>query len=235
VQALYAQRRYQDAARVAEKLVKENRDDAEAWIALASVHLAPEWALHGNDSRAEVRGGAGVKLTGRRPLVLVLLATAKHHRRSTTSACRCSPSWSSAAPPKVDGDALADMLVMRADIELRRETDDAEARKRAVADLDRAIATMPKATAARAMRADLRIHDGQLAEALADLEGRGRGRRPAASRCTTSCRPASARMGRKEEARRHYEIWRRLNRLTDSQGATNAPSPEERAGSSCAS
>src|SRR5262249_9376097 len=37
-----------------------------------------------------------------------------------------------------------------------------------------------------------------------------------------------SRLGRRDEAKRHYEIWHLLNRLTDSNSATNAPDSKER-------
>jgi hypothetical protein len=37
-----------------------------------------------------------------------------------------------------------------------------------------------------------------------------------------------SRLGRRDEAKRHYDIWHLLNRLTDSTSATNAPDAKER-------
>src|SRR5262249_14900701 len=38
---------------------------------------------------------------------------------------------------------------------------------------------------------------------------------------------ALLKVGKKDDARHHYEIWLRLNRLTDSLATASAPSPED--------
>ncbi len=226
VKAFYAQRRYQDAARVAERLVREHRDDPDAWMALANIHLAPDWAFR-HDARAEVAAEKALKLAGRRTDVLATLATAKCRQTKYDEALPLIAELVDSVPPKVGGDALTDLLAMRADVALRRESVDPEARGRALADLDRAIAAVPANSTVRAMRAEARLQDGRLEEALADLLVAQR-TMPGSKQVQYLLQSCLARLGRRDEARRHFEIWKRLNRLTDSQGITSAPELPER-------
>ena len=226
IQALYAQRRFQEAAKLGEKLVKERRDDPDAWMALALVHLAPDWPFR-RDARAESAAERALKLAGHRPDVVAACAMARYRQTKYDEALAFIAELVDADPPKLAGDALSDLLETRADVLLKRDALDAAAKEKALHDLERALAATPQAATPRAMRADVAMQDGRFADALDDLLI-AQVNQPGSRQVHHELHLCLGRLGKKEEARHHYEIWKRLNRLTESTSLTNAPDPEER-------
>lgn len=226
LQDLYEQRRYQDAAKLGEELVRERPEDPDAWLALALVHLAPDWAGR-RDARAESAGLRARRLAPDRPDVLAALAQAKYHQTKYDDALPILDRLLDSKPPMVSGAAAADLLVTRAEIVLKRDALEPEAGARARADLDRAIAAAPGAASARVVRAQLRYDAEEFDAALEDLKV-AVAVLPGSKRAHFLMRSCLMRLGRRDEASRHYEIYTRLNRLTDSTALTSAPDAAER-------
>jgi tetratricopeptide (TPR) repeat protein len=226
MKALYAQHRYQETARVAEGLVREHRDDPDAWVALANIHLASDWAFRRED-RALTAAERAFKLAGKRTDVMVVLATAHFRLGEYDAALPLVGELVDAKPPKLDPKTLTDLLVIRAEMALRRESLEPKGRSAAMADLERAINSTPTDARARSLRAEARMQDGEFELAFADLQVAERSL-PGGKQVQYLLQTCLSRMGRKDEARRHHEIWRRINRLMDSQGSQTAPDPEER-------
>jgi tetratricopeptide (TPR) repeat protein len=225
VRTLYEQRRYQEAATIAERMTREHRGEVDAWMALASVHLAPDWALR-RDARAESAAERALKVGGRRNDVVAALAMAKYRQVKYDDALALIAELVDAAPPKVAGAALSDLLTIRAEILLKAHALDPGARERAFADLARAIAATPRSPPPRLLRGEALQQDGRLEEALADLSV-AVSDSPGSKQAHKQLQTCLLKLGKRDEARRHYEIWQRLNRLSDSVTTVNAPTPEE--------
>ena len=225
VQTLYSQRRYQDAAREAERLRREHKDEVDAWMALAMVHLAPDWGLR-RDARAEAASLRALRLAGRRPDVVATVAIAKHRQAKHDEALELVAELVDATPPKVTGAALAELLSVRADILLKARALDPDSRTAALADLQRAIAVSPGEATPRLLRAEALAQEGRWTEVGADLAV-ALAAAPGSKQVHRELQTCLQKLGRREEARRHFEIWQRLNRLTDSMATASAPTAEE--------
>ena len=221
VNALYEQNRFVEAAQLGEQLVKANRESAEAWHALARVHLAVEWTMR-RDARAESAMRNVLRIDGRKPDTLRWIATAQFRQAKYDECLPLLDELVDADPPRLSGDPFAQMLMLRASVRLRRDALDAEARAAARRDLDRALAAVPVHGPSRALRAEMLLDDGKPAEALADLEVAVRAL-PGDKGVHYQMQACLVRLKRREEADRHREIWRMLNRLTDSVASANAP------------
>ncbi|MSR45990.1 MAG: tetratricopeptide repeat protein [Planctomycetes bacterium] len=226
LRALVEQRRFIDAAKAGEALVKKQPDDGEAWLALAYVHLSPDWPFR-RDARAKSAATRALKVLGRRPDVISALAVAHARLVEFDEALPLIAELCDGAPPPVAGAKLAELLVLRADIAIKRGASDPAATVTMLGDLDRAIAAAPRSAAARVMRAEALMHADRHKEALTDLNvaiDAAPGHKAAHAAMRVCCQ----RTGDREGARRHLEIWKRLNRLTDSVASASAPDDEER-------
>lgn len=226
MRSLYDQNRYQEAAKLGEQTVKEHRDSIDAWLALASVHLASDWPLR-HDARAESAARRALAIGGHRPDVVQALATALFRQCKFDECLPLLDELIDAKPPKVAGESFADLLYLRAAIALRRDVLDAGARAKALADLERALSTAPDYAPARRLRAETLIDDGKFTQALADLEV-ALSSAPGDKSVHYEMNRCLTRLKRPDEAKRHFEIWRLLNALTDSTASTNAPDASER-------
>jgi tetratricopeptide (TPR) repeat protein len=226
MQQLCGQNRFMDAARLGEQLVKEHRDSLDAWLALATVNLAPDWPNR-RDARAESAARKALALGGHRPDIVQALATALYRQCKFDECLQLVDELIETRPQKVFGDAFADLLFLRAGIALRRDALDAAAHARGLADLDHALVTAPCHAAARRMRAEAYLTDGKVAEALADLEV-AVVNAPGDKSVHYEMHRCLSRLKRPDEAKLHYEIWKRINALTDSTAPTNAPDLKER-------
>lgn len=226
IRALLEQRRFVEAAQAGEKLAKEHPDDGEAWLALSYVHLSPEWAFR-RDSRAASAAQRALKLLGRRPDAVAALAVAQARLTEYDAALPLIAELCDATPPKVAGEQLGELLVLRADLTIKRGGSDPAAQAQVLADLERAIAAAPRASAPRVMRAEALMNADRHAEARADLEVAIESN-PGNKSAHAALRICCTRTGDKEAARRHHEIWKRLNRLTDSVASASAPDEAER-------
>jgi len=227
MRSLRDQNRFVEAAQLGEKAAREHPDSVEVWLALAEVHLSTAWPMR-REARAESASRRALKAGGRRPETLVTLATALVRETKYDEAQPLLDELLNASPPRVTGSPAADLLVLRANIALRRDALDDAARAQARADLDRALALVPTHASAQALRGEMLLIDGKLEEALADLEA-------ACAACSGGKAAAYqgmvhyqlqiclTRLNRRDEAKVHYEIWSVLNRLNDSIAATNAP------------
>jgi len=226
IRGLIEQRRFVEAAKAGEALVKERPGDGEAWLLLAYVHLSDDWPFR-RDARAESAAQKALKLLGRRPDVLAALAVAHARLLEYDEALPLLAELCDATPPQVQGEQLAELLVLRADLLLKRGGADPAAQAQLLRDLDRAIVASPRSSAARVMRAEALMNADRHADALADLllaiEVA-----PGSRAAHAGLRNCYARLGQKEASRRHHEIWKRLNRLVDSVATASAPEPEER-------
>ena len=225
VQRLCSQRRFQDAASLAESLTRDHRDEVDAWMTLASIHLSSDWAMR-RDARAESAATRALKIAGRRPDVLTALALAKQHQAKHTEALAIIAELVDCTPPAVEKDSLVDLLAVRAEMLLKMHALEPEARASAVRDLDRAILLTPTEAQPRILRGEALLQDGKTAEALADLEV-ALNASPGNKQVHRLLQTCLTRVGRRDEARRHYEIWQRLNRLTDSIATASSPKPED--------
>jgi len=221
VNALYDQNRFAETAQLGEQLVKANRESAEAWFALARVHLSTEWTMR-RDARAESAMRNVLRIDGRKPDTVRWIATAQFRQARYEECLPLLNELVDADPPRLSGDPFAQMLMLRASVRLRRDALDAEARAAARRDLDRALAAVPNHGPSRALRSEMLFDDGKAAEALADLEVALRAL-PGDKGVHYQLQACLTRLKRREEADRHREIWRILNRLTDSVASANAP------------
>jgi len=226
IHALYDEARYAEAAHAGEQLVKAHRESAEAWLTLAAVHLSPIWSRR-RDARAESASRRALQAGGRRPETLQALATALYRQAKYDEAEPLMNELIDAKPPRVAGDALGDLYVLRASIALRRDALAPGGKERAVADLEAALAVVPDQPMAHTLLAQMLIADGKLPEALAHLEKAAQSD-PGEKAVHHQMHLCLSRLGRRDEAKRHYDIWHLLNRLTDSNSATNAPDAKER-------
>jgi len=224
---LGAERRYPEAVELAERTVREYADDATAWIALARVHLDPEY-LYRRPARAESAARRALKLVGRRPDVLGLLAQALFDQSEHEEALRLIAEVVDApAAAGSDVTLLSDLLVLRAEIRLRQSPQEPALRTAALADLGRAVELLPRGGRARLVRGEALLGEGRTEEALADFEV-AVSTRPGSRQAHYELFVAESQLGRKDEAKRHYEIWKRLNRLIESVAQENAPDAAER-------
>lgn len=226
IRALYDEGRFAEAARAGEQLCKVHKESADAWLTLAAVHLSPIWSRR-RDARAESASRRALQAGGRRPDVLQALATALYRQAKYDDAEPILNELIDPRPPRVTGDALGDLYVLRASIALRRDALAAGSRERAIADLEAAFVAVPDQPTAHTLRAQMLIAEGKLAEALPHLELAAKAD-PGDKAVHYQFHLCLSRLGRKDEAKRHYEIWHLLNRLTDSNSATNAPDPKEK-------
>jgi tetratricopeptide (TPR) repeat protein len=226
MRVLYEQNRYQEASKLGEQLVKEHRDSLDAWLALASVHLAPDWPMR-RDARAESASRRALALGGHRPDVVQSLATALFRQCKFDECLPLLDELIDPKPQKVFGEQFSDLLYLRAAIALRRDALDPEARARALADLERAIDVAPAYSPPRRLRAETLIEGGKFAAALADLEV-AVDSAPGDKSVHYEMQRCLTRLKRPDEAKLHFEIWRLLNALTDSTATTNAPDMSER-------
>ena len=226
IRALYDEGRYAEAARAGEALCKARKESTEAWLTLAAVHLSPGWTRR-RDARAESASRRALQAGGRRPETLQSLATALYRQAKYDEAEPFLNELIEPNPPRVSGDALGDLYVLRASIALRRDALEPGSRERAVADLEAALAVVPDQPIAHTLRAQLLIAEGKLNEALPHLELAAKSA-PGDKAVHHQFHLCLSRLGRKDEAKRHYEIWHLLNRLTDSNSATSAPDPKEK-------
>ncbi len=229
IHQLVAERRFVEAAQASERLVKERPTDPEAWLLLANVHLSPDWSFR-RDVRAASAAEKALKLAGRRVDIVSVLAIARARLVDYDAALALIAEMCDAVPPaspKLSGEPLSDLLVCRADILLKRDATDAAARARVLVDLERAIAASPHAAQPRLMRAEALMNVDRHAEALVDLEVAVQSQ-PGNKQVHAALRNACSRLGKRDEARHHYEIWKRLNRLTDSVATVSSPDPAER-------
>ncbi|MBL8841494.1 MAG: hypothetical protein JNL90_08195 [Planctomycetes bacterium] len=224
IKTLVEQRRFLEAAQAGEKLVKERAEDAEAWLLLAQVHLSPDWAFR-RDARAASAATRAMKLAGRRPDIVAALAFARARLTEYDDALKLIGELCDATPPKASGELLSELLVLRAELRLKREG--AAGHAAALADLERAIVAAPRASQPRILRAEAWMNVDRYADALEDLKV-AIDRAPGSKAAHALLRTACSQLGQREEARRHYEIWKRLNRLTDSVAPTSAPDLLER-------
>jgi tetratricopeptide (TPR) repeat protein len=225
VQKLCAQRRYQDAASLAESLTRDHRDEVEAWLTLASVHLSNDWPMR-RDARAESAAVRALKVGGRRPDVLTVLAMAKHRQAKDDEALALVGELVDATPVAINADSLVSLLSMRAEVLFKMHALEPDARARALHDLDRAIAAQPSESQPRILRGEALLQDGKTPEAIADLDV-ALTDAPGSKQVHHLLQIALLKVGKREDARHHYEIWQRLNRLTDSLATASAPSPED--------
>ena len=226
MRVLYEQNRYQEASKLGEQLVKEHRDSVDAWLALASVHLAPDWPMR-RDARAESASRRALQLGGHRPDVVQALATALFRQCKFDECLPLVDELIDLKPQRLFGESLSDLFYLRAAIALRRDALDAEARQKALADLERAIQVAPAYSPPRRLRAEALIEGGKFAAALADLEV-AVDSAPGDKSIHYEMQRCLTRLKRPEEAKHHFEIWRLLNALTDSTATTNAPDLSER-------
>lgn len=226
IRSLYELNRYMEAAKLGEQTVKEHRDSPDAWLALASVHLASDWPLR-RDARAESAARRALTVGGHRPDIVQALATALFRQCKFDECLPLLDELIDAKPQKVFGESFADLLYLRAAMVLRRDALEAEARAKALADLERALTTSPGYAPARRLRAEALIDDGKFAPALADLEV-ALATAPGDKSVHYEMNRCLTRLKRPDEAKRHYEVWRLLNALTDSTATTNAPDASER-------
>ncbi len=224
IRGLVDQRRFVEAAQAGERLVKERPEDADAWLLLAQVHLVPDWAFR-RDARAASAATRALKIAGRRPDIVAALAFARARLTEYDEALKLIAEVCDSEPPRVAGEVLSELLVLRADLSLKR--DGAAGQAAALLDLERAIAAAPRASQPRVMRAEALMNGDRHAEAIADLLI-AIDSAPGNKQAHAALRGAYSRLGQREEARQHYEIWKRLNRLTDSVASTSAPDPQER-------
>lgn len=224
IQALVDQRRFLEAAQAGEKLVKERAEDAEAWLLLAQVHLSPDWAFR-RDARAASAATRALKLAGRRPDIVAVLAFARARLTEYDDALKLIGELCDPTPPKASGELLSELLAVRAELRLKREG--AEGHAAALADLERAIVAAPGASRPRLLRAEAWMNVDRHAEALEDLKI-AIDRAPGSKAAHALLRTAYSQLGQRDAARRHYEIWKRLNRLTDSVASPSAPDLIER-------
>jgi tetratricopeptide (TPR) repeat protein len=226
IRGLIEQRRFVEAAKAGEALVKERPDDGEAWLLLAYVHLSDDWPFR-RDARAKSAAQRALKVLGRRPDVLAALAVAHSRLLEYDDALPLLAELCDATPPRVVGEQLAELLVLRADLMLKRGGADPAAQAQVLRDLDRAITASPRSAAARVMRAEALMnadrHQDALPDLLAAIEVA-----PGSRSAHAGLRNCYARLGQRDAARRHHEIFKRLNRLVDSVATTSAPEPEER-------
>jgi len=226
IRALYDEGRYADAARAGEALCKVHKESAEAWLTLAAVHLSPAWTRR-RDARAESASRRALQAGGRRPETLQALATALYRQAKYDEAEPILNELIDPRPPRASGDALGDLYVLRASIALRRDALAPGSRERAVADLEAALVAVPDHPTAHTLRAQMLIAEGKLNEALPHLELAAKSD-PGDKAVHHQYHLCLSRLGRRDEAKRHYEIWHLLNRLTDSNSATSAPDPKEK-------
>jgi len=226
IRALYDEGRYAESARAGEALCKVHKESAEAWLTLAAVHLSPVWTRR-RDARAESASRRALQAGGRRPETLQSLATALYRQAKYDEAEPILNELIDPKPPRVSGDALGDLYVLRASISLRRDALAPGGRERAVADLEAALAVVPDQPTAHTLRAQMLIAEGKLNEALPHLELAAKSD-PGDKAVHHQYHLCLSRLGRRDEAKRHYEIWHLLNRLTDSNSATSAPDPKEK-------
>jgi tetratricopeptide (TPR) repeat protein len=226
IRALYDEGRYAEAARSGEALCKVHKESAEAWLTLAAVHLSPVWTRR-RDARAESASRRALQAGGRRSETLQSLATALYRQAKYDEAEPILNELIDPKPPRVSGDALGDLYVLRASIALRRDALAPGGRERAVADLEAALAAVPDHPTAHTLRAQMLIAEGKLNEALPHLELAAKSD-PGDKAVHHQYHLCLSRLGRRDEAKRHYEIWHLLNRLTDSNSATSAPDPKEK-------
>ena len=226
IRGLLEQRRFIEAAKAGEALVKERPEDGEAWLLLSYVHLSDGWPFR-RDARAESAAQRALKLLGRRPDVLAALAVARARLLEYDETLPLLAELCDATPPRVADEQLAELLVLRADLLLKRGGADPAAQAQVLRDLDRAIAASPRSSSARVMRAEALMNGDRHADALPDLllaievAPGSRGAHAGLRNCYT-------RLGQREASRRHHEIFKRLNRLVDSVASTRAPEAEER-------
>jgi tetratricopeptide (TPR) repeat protein len=226
IRSLYELSRYMEAAKLGEQTVREHRDSLDAWLALASVHLASDWPLR-HDARAESAARRALAIGGHRPDVVQALATALFRQCKFDECLPLLDELIDARPQKVFGESFADLLYLRAAIALRRDALEPEARAKALDDLERALTTAPGYAPARRLRAETLIDDGKFAQALADLEV-ALSTAPGDKSVHYEMNRCLTRLKRPDQAKLHYEIWRLLNALTDSTATTNAPDASER-------
>ncbi len=226
IRALYDEERFADAARAGEALCKARKESTEAWLTLAAVHLSPTWTRR-RDARAESASRRALQAGGRRPETLRSLATALYRQAKYDEAEPLVNELIDPKPPRVGGEALGDLYVLRASIAMRRDALVPGSRERAVADLEAALAVVPDQPIAHTLRAQMLIAEGKLKEALPHLELAAKSD-PGDKAVHHQFHLCLSRLGRKDEAKRHYAIWHLLNRLTDSNSATNAPDPKEK-------
>jgi tetratricopeptide (TPR) repeat protein len=226
IRSLLEQRRFIEAAQAGEKLVKEHPDDADAWISLAYVHLSPDWSFR-RDARAASAAQRAIRAGGRRSDAVAALAIASARLTEYDEALKLIAEMCDATPPRVAGEQLAELLVLRADLALKRGGDTPEARAAVLADLDRALVAAPRSSGARVLRAEALMNADRHADALRDVE-MALEVAPGSKQAHAAARICRHRTGDAAGAKRHYEIWKRLNRLTDSVASASAPVEEER-------
>lgn len=226
IRGLLEQRRFIEAAQAGEKLVKEHPDDADAWTALAYVHLSHDWPFR-RDARAASAAQRAIKAGGRRPDAVAALATARARLTEYDEALVLIAEMCDATPPRVVGDQLAQLLVLRADVTIKRGGGEPSAQLAVMGDLERAIAAAPRSSGARVLRAEALMNADRHAEALVDLEV-ALEVTPGSKQAHAAARTCRQRTGDTAGSRRHYEIWKRLNRLTDSVASASAPDEQER-------
>jgi tetratricopeptide (TPR) repeat protein len=225
VARMFENRMYGEAAREAERLVRTFPENPWAWLILARCHLQDGWPMR-KDARAEFAADKALELGGPQPPMLVAVATAKFRQRETLEALQAIGQVVDAPFLQVDPLTQADLLVMRAQILVREHALDEDAVQRGARDLDQALRLVPGHVMARLERAELRMAAQEWEPALEDLEV-ALVQSPGNKQVHWKLKSCYMALKRPEDARRHLEIWKRLNRLTDSLSSTSAPDPEE--------
>ncbi len=223
--AYMEQRRFPEAARECEKLVRRHPDLAAGWTLLAECHLSNQWALR-KDGRAEQAAEKAVELAGRKPGLLVNLARAKFRQRKSEEAIVLITELVDGPLMRVDRDTQASLLVMRAQLLLRGEALDPEAKKQGREDLNRALVLDPFHPSALLERAEIRMEAQDFENAKKDLDTVLQ-KTPGDKQAHWKLRGCYLAMGDRDKARHHMEIWRKINTLTDSIASQSAPDEEQ--------
>lgn len=217
---------YAPAARRAERLVETFPGEGRAWFALALCHLETAWELR-NDARAEEAIERTVGLTGENATLALLSAQAKFRQGKYKAFEELSERLHTRYWDALASDQRADLLTWDADGRLRNHPGDAVEEQKALAELAQALQLHPDHAHALLLRASYLIERGRHAEALQDLQ-RALPGDPGNKQIHYQLRSCYARLKQSEAARHHYQIWKHLNRLTDSVVTRGGPGPEER-------
>jgi tetratricopeptide (TPR) repeat protein len=223
---LFEANRFPESAKACEELVRAHPGSIEAWLALAGVHLCPDWASR-RDARAESASRRALQLGGRRPDILQALATALFREAKYEQCAPILDELIDATPPKLPPPELADMHVLRAHLALREEALDAAAKAHALEDLRAALILDANHPLAHLLLAETLVADGKPEEALGHLQA-ALVVTPGDKSVHYQLYVCLAKLKRRDEAKHHYDIWHLINRLTDSRSQTNAPDPKER-------
>lgn len=224
VQQLREASRHADAAQRAERGVREHPDAFESWLELARCHLVDGWTFR-REVRAREAAVRASELAPAEDEVLVTLAVA-HYRLGEYDAFE-------ALVPRVLGSSRlpgavrAELLTQRAQLWLRRAGNDAAARDRVRSDLREAVLLDPIGAPAHLALGEMDLQEGSFAEALPHLLQAVQSQ-PGNKQTHYHLRVCYQRLGQKEAALRHLEIWKLLQRLTDSQARVSAPDLTER-------